>query len=764
MWHSEIAVLHEISALSLSELEEDVTEEIVEKASRLFGVRRLAFLIGKPSSRYISCIWGFRNKNTVNIYIKRHRKFPNVFTMDLGTEGELGYIFMEQSSAISEREEKLFTIFCRRLEDVLKMKKMHNDLQESETRYRKMVENNVVGVYIIQDYKFVYVNPVMAKMFGYKSPAEIIGLSPFDLTLKKDHTRVRKNIRKHIKGEAKSIRYQFHAKRKDGTTFECEVFDSRIDLYGKPAVSGTIIDISEREKAEKALIESEKRYRALFNNANDAIFLMDRSKIIECNPKTLEMFGCSSSDIIGKTPWKFSPPTQPDGRNSREKALEKINAAFEGKSQFFYWRHIRLDGTPFDAEVSLNRIIIEKKSFIQAIVRDITVRKEIEEQLQRAQKMETLGEIAGGIAHDFNNLLTGIIGNVEIALEGVSPDSPLYSILQHIRQIANRAAKLTHQLLLYSRRELLTMKLFYLENILEDMIPMLKRLIPENIVIETIFSKKKNVVYGDVGAFEQIILNLCSNARDAMPKGGKLIIKTERVYASLQYVKTHPWVKPGKYVLLSVSDTGKGMDKNTIQRIYDPFFTTKEPGKGTGLGLSMVYSLVKQHKGLIHTSSELGKGTIVEILIPIRKEKVKYTHREKKKIKFGGGETILIVEDEGIVRNMMKEALISKGYKIFTASDGKDGLKIYKKHKEEINLIITDLIMPELSGEDLYKKLSAIKEDIPFIFISGYPPTDINARISRKKGIVYLSKPFTLDDLFSRISGILKKDNEIKIN
>jgi len=272
------------------------------------------------------------------------------------------------------------------------------------------------------------------------------------------------------------------------------------------------------------------------------------------------------------------------------------------------------------------------------------------------------------------------------------------------------------------------------------------------------------VVYGDVGAFEQIILNLCSNARDAMPKGGKLIIKTERVYASLQYVKTHPWVKPGKYVLLSVSDTGKGMDKNTIQRIYDPFFTTKEPGKGTGLGLSMVYSLVKQHKGLIHTSSELGKGTIVEILIPIRKEKVKYTHREKKKIKFGGGETILIVEDEGIVRNMMKEALISKGYKIFTASDGKDGLKIYKKHKEEINLIITDLIMPELSGEDLYKKLSAIKEDIPFIFISGYPPTDINARISRKKGIVYLSKPFTLDDLFSRISGILKKDNEIKIN
>ncbi len=759
MWHSELAVLQEISILSFSESEEKMAEEVIEKASRIFGVRCLVLLIGKPSSRHISGIWGFRNNRSAALYMKKHKDTPNVFTKDLGNKGELGYIFMEQSLPISENEKKFYTIFCRRIEEVLRMRSIHNDLMESEERYRKMVENNLTGVYIIQDYKFVYVNPTLAKIFGYGSPGEIIGLSPLDLTAKKDRARVKKNIRKRIKGEVESIRYQFLGRKKNGETFECEVFGSRIELYGKLAVSGTILDISERKEAEKILREGEKRYRALFNNANDAIFLMHKTRFIECNAKTRKIFGCSSANIIGKTPWKFSPPAQPDGRNSKEKAMEKINAALKGKPQFFYWKHIRLDGTPFDAEVSLNRVIISGETFIQAIVRDITVRKQLREQLQRAQKMEALGEIAGGIAHDFNNLLTGAIGNVEIALESVKPNSPLYSNLQHIRQIANRAAKLTHQLLLYSRRELLTMEFFYLEDTLEDMIPMLKRLIPENIEIETHFSKEKNVVYGDVGAFEQIMLNLCSNARDAMPKGGKLIIKTGKIYAGARYVNTHPWMKSGKYVSLSVSDTGKGMDKDTIQRIYDPFFTTKEPGKGTGLGLAMVYSIVKQHKGFINAYSELGKGTTIEIFIPIRKGKVKSVSAKKRKIKSVSGKTILIVEDEDIVRNMMKEALIFKGYKVFTALDGKEGLKIYKRHKGEIDLIITDLIMPKLGGEDLYKILSRKETKLPFIFISGYPPTDIHFGIYRKEGIAYLPKPFSLDDLFSRITGVLKKDN-----
>ena len=392
----------------------------------------------------------------------------------------------------------------------------------------------------------------------------------------------------------------------------------------------------------------------------------------------------------------------------------------------------------------------------QAIARDISSIKKMEAELLQAQKMQAVGLLAGGVAHDFNNLLTVILGYTEKLLKTFHEDNPSYKEIQHIKESAKSAAALTSQLLAFSRRQVLKSKVTNLNPIIIKLEKMLKRIIKEDIELSLVLEENLSNIKTDESKIEQIIMNLVSNASDAMQDGGKLTIETKNVLINEEYAKKHIGSKPGSFVQLTVKDTGTGMDKKTLENIFDPFFTTKDIGKGTGLGLATVYGIVKQSHGNVFVDSELGKGTTLSIFLPQCNEKIE----EKESLKTFDekiipNETILIVEDQADVRELITQVLIQYGYNIIEATDGEDALEKCKKYKKEIHLLITDVIMPKLNGLELRDQIVAHYPEIKVIFMSGYADNVI-----AKMGIldidkVFIEKPFLPSDLMSKIKEIL---------
>jgi signal transduction histidine kinase len=428
-------------------------------------------------------------------------------------------------------------------------------------------------------------------------------------------------------------------------------------------------------------------------------------------------------------------------------------------------RYLKLDGTVFDVDVSAVPITVEGRDGAVVFFSDVTERKRaeqdrsrLEEQFRQAQKMESVGRLAGGVAHDFNNHLTVINGYCDLLLAGLNPGDPMLGSLDEIRRAGERAAALTRQLLAFSRKQVLEPKPLNLNEVVADLETMLRRLVGEDIELLTRLDPALEHVMADAGQMHQVLMNLSVNARDAMPNGGLLIIETLNVDVGDGYRSSHMESMRGPFVMLTVSDSGFGMDQETQQRIFEPFFTTKRSGAGTGLGLSTVYGIVKQSGGWIWVYSEPNRGTTFKIYLP----RVRITAAEPRtpassEDRLHGSETVLIVEDQAEVRNLTVRVLAKFGYRVLSAAGGREALALCEKHTDIIHLVITDVVMPGMTGRELADRLQQMKPELKVLYVSGYTADAIAHQGVLDPGVAYLPKPFSPDGLLRKVREMLAR-------
>ncbi|MGD0091545.1 MAG: PAS domain S-box protein [Planctomycetota bacterium] len=511
--------------------------------------------------------------------------------------------------------------------------------------------------------------------------------------------------------------------------------------------SGVMLDITEGKRAEEASRKSEEKYRCLFESSRDAIMTIEPPswKFTSGNPATVKMFGAKNeAEFISHVPWELSPERQPDGRASAEKSKEMIETAVREGSHFFEWTHRRIGGEEFPADVLLTRMEQWGKVIVQATVRDITERKKLEEVSRQAQKMEAIGQLAGGVAHDFNNILTVICGRAELTLQRLKSGSRVRGDVEQILRAGRRAAALTQQLLAFSRQQPTVPKILSLNNVIRNLTKMLRRLLREDITLSSTLDEALWAVNADPSQLDQVLLNLAVNARDAMPGGGTLTVETLNAAVDEEFCRTRQGLIPGKYAVLRVSDTGCGMSKEVKARIFEPFFTTKGLGKGTGLGLATVYGVVKQNGGYIEVESEPAKGAAFRVYLPALEAKAPTggTSTTLPAVKLGH-ETILVVEDEDEVRGFIVDVLEGYGYKAVTARDGVRALEIIKASTEQIHLLLTDVVMPEMGGLELAERAAALKPSMKVLAVSGHFDRAGIAKELSRRGILLVAKPVT---------------------
>ena len=644
-------------------------------------------------------------------------------------------------------ERYLFSIMI----DITDRKRAEMALRESEEKYRILVENSLQGLAIVQDSRIVLCNRRLAKITGY-SVEELLSLSSGEMTAiicEDDRSLIESRVLDRMAGKPTPSHYAFRGIKKDGTELWLEVYSSLIEYNGKPALQSAFMDITEHKKAAENLNKALDWQTAIFEGSRDAIMISDaNSKFVDANEATCILTGYSKEELMNMR-------TRDLDRNANPSELDDYRNRILGGEDILRETKISTkNGNGVDVEFSQRRVFISGVPYIHSIARDITIRKRLETQFQQSQKMEAIGALAGGVAHDFNNLLSVINGYSELMLEDLSEEHPLRKDLEQIKMAGKRAASLTSQLLAFSRKQILQPEIVCLNEAVAEMSTMLRRVIGEDIELAVILRSDLGLVSADPGQLQQIIMNLAINARDAMPQGGKLTIETGNVDFDEDYVSRHPMVKKGTYVMLAVSDNGMGMDAATQARIFEPFFTTK--GKGTGLGLSTIYGIVKQSDGFIWVYSELGKGTTFKVYFPrVEGKQTLKSSQNKSDSAFRGSETILVVEDEIEVRALTCRILRERGYKVIGAADGKDALRLVRAHKEEIHLVITDVIMPGMSGKELVAQLKAVRPQIEALYVSGYTGNVIIHHGILDSGIAFLQKPFTVEGLALKVREVI---------
>lgn len=517
-------------------------------------------------------------------------------------------------------------------------------------------------------------------------------------------------------------------------------------------VARQVASAVEIKRNEQALRRSEARYRSLVQSSVYGIYRSSlEGRFLDVNPALITMLGYASPEevlLLDPENDVFAQAEEHDRLIDEFRRTGRLDG-FEVK-----WK--RKDGSAITVRISGRAVSSadEPADVLEAIAEDVTDRRALEDQFRQAQKMEAVGRLAGGVAHDFNNLLMVISGYAEVILAQVDPASPLLEKGRAIQLAADRATTLTRQLLAFSRKQLLELKVVDVNAIVQDMERLLRPLIGENIDLVTVLSPEAAHTRADAGQLEQVIMNLVVNAKDAMPAGGRLTLRTENVVLDENHRRGQQFIRPGNYVTLMVSDTGMGMDRETQSRIFEPFFTTKEKGKGTGLGLSTVYGIVKQSGGYVMVQSELGRGTTFQIYLPLVKGTV-----EKRSVTVpeavGGTETILLVEDEESVRQLVRDTLSAKGYKVLEAENGEAGFAAAASHQGKLDLVITDVVMPGMGGREMVKQLIETRPGIKVLYLSGYTEDAIISDGSIEKGTAFLQKPFTLQSLSRKVREVL---------
>ncbi len=599
------------------------------------------------------------------------------------------------------------------------------------------------------------------KLTGY-SRAELLKMNFWDVVHPDFRELVKERGISRQSGGSPPPRYEFKLLAKDGRETWVDYTAGVIEYNGEPAVLGTAYDITDLKEGEKAL----RQWEHIFQHTMTAMAIggADR-KIHLCNPAFAAMHGYSVDEIVGRPIADMYAP------EDRPKLAEIIHLCDSKGHHIYESLHVRKDGTVFPVMKDVTTVKDENGHCLYRVVNvlDITERRRTEEalrkseeQLRHSQKLEAVGRLAGGIAHDFNNFLTAIAGCSDVMLSRVSPGDPLRCEIEEIRRMGDRAASLTRQLLTFSRREPNRPKVLELNALVANMEKMLRRLIGEDIELVTELGKDLGRVMADPGQLEQVIVNLAVNARDAMPHGGRLTIRTEYEDAGgPSPVDGGTAEDPGPYVALSVSDTGTGMEDEVKAHVFEPFFTTKDYANGTGLGLATVYGIVRQCNGRILLRSELGQGTTFRILLPALPAGTKEASKERKPAGEGlGTETILVVEDESTVRTLVRQVLEDRGYTVLEAQDGLEALGVVEGHACPIHLVLSDVVMPRMGGRELAEKLAPMRPETKVLFMSGYTDDAIVLHGILAAGKAYIQKPFSPRELVRKVRMVIDGSGE----
>jgi len=634
--------------------------------------------------------------------------------------------------------------------DVTERQLAQQALVESEAKFRAVAETAGCGIYIHDGKRLIYVNQALAEITGY-SRDELLAIDPWVIVHPGYRERMRANYAARLRGENIPTRYEFRFLRKDGSEGWLDFSTSSILFGGGTCLLATVFDVTERMRAEQALRKSEERYRDLFENANDMIMTCDLAgNVTSVNRMALTMTGYSLEEALQQNVFQMVAPEQ------RPRAIESMQKKLQVGGETRYEADILAkDGRRITLELA-TRLIYEHGRPVgaQAIGRDISERRHLEQQLRQAQKMEAIGRLAGGVAHDFNNLLMVIRGYTELMLDALPREDPRHLHGEKVLKAADRAHTLTQQLLAFGRKQIAAPRVMSLAGVLNDMSKMLPPLIGEDVELTIVNSLAPGNIKADPGQIEQVVMNLATNARDAMPEGGRLKLETANVTVG-EIEPLHPGVAPGKYVLLSVTDTGHGMDEPTQARLFEPFFTTKERGKGTGLGLSTVYGIVKQSGGYINFMSRRGKGTTFRIYLPmVEAEHDDAAHAPVVKKSYRGTETVLLVEDQEEVRKVTRQFLQKNGYKVLEASNGLEALQVAERYIGAIHLLLTDIVMPGMNGSELRTRLLPLRPNMRVLFMSGYTGDSMPGGAALELETL-LQKPFTFDALSRRLRDVL---------
>jgi PAS domain S-box-containing protein len=636
-------------------------------------------------------------------------------------------------------------------------------LKEAQERFRFVVDNTADVVYRLRfpDMVYDYMSPGIERLTGY-APREINGIGLERLVVAitdpagKPIAREDLGWARHVEQSGEfAVDYQVRTKTGELRWLADHSFPWR-DAQGRLlGAVGTLMDVSERKHAEEALRRSEEYFRSLIENASDPIVVMDKAGTILYESPALEkVLGWRPEERVGHSVLELLPP---EDRAAITQRLQPLMGE-PGRTDLVETRVLHRDGSWRDIEaVATSRTDEDGRITVILNVRDLTERKSLEAQLNQAQKMEAIGRLAGGVAHDFNNLTTAILGYSELMLRQLGAGDPLRRHVAEVTRAAERAASLTRQLLAFSRKQLLQPKVLEVAEVLEHSRGLLERLIGEDIELVTRTEPGVGRVRADPVQLEQVLLNLVVNARDAMPRGGRLVLEASNADLDDEYAHEHVTVRPGRYVMIAVSDTGVGMDKETQERIFEPFFTTKEKGKGTGLGLSTVYGIVQQSGGYVWVYSEVGRGTTFKLYLPRVDEEADRLApvATAAATPVAASETLLLVEDEASVRELLKELLESAGYSVLEASRPAEAITLVEARPEPIDLLITDVVLPEMMGPELARHLHQLRPGLRTLFLSGYTEGIVLDKGLMNDDAHFLQKPFTTDALESKVREVL---------
>lgn len=652
-------------------------------------------------------------------------------------------------------------------QDITERRQAEDARREIERSYRGLVEFSPDAVIVHSENYIRYLNPAGVELLGATSADEIIGKSVLDF-IHPDYRRiVGERIRQTQQGQHAAL-IELKFVRLDGRAIEVEAGAIGIDYLGKRGAQVIIRDITERKRVMMERDAERHMLDALFNQLPVGVLVRNvEGKYSRVNQKVCDILGIGCDDLIGLTVSEAAEivkAAKPDGTLLTERELPSSIAVRTGSfSDPIEAVVITPKGQVRQITTTAAPVVLGngESGGSVAVVVDVTEQHALQEQLRQSQKLESIGVLAGGIAHDFNNLLTAILGNTQLALRKLSPDDPLQNRLIEIEKAGNRAAALTRQLLAFSRRQRLERKTLNLNDTINDIMKMLKRIIGEDVEVSVRQAGSLSPVFADPTQIEQIVVNLAVNARDAMPGGGRLTIETRNVTLDAEYRREHPYAKSGKYVEIVVSDSGTGMDAETRERIFEPFFTTKEAGKGTGLGLSMVFGIVKQHGGMIEVESETGQGTTFRIYLPVDENAVKEEAPEVLSPIRGGSETILIAEDEEALRGLARSILEDSGYTVLVAKDGAEALEIYKADRERISLVLLDIVMPRMGGREAYERITQLDGAVPVLFMTGYSAEIVQYEFVKQNkfiedaGAVLMQKPYSVEALGRKVREVL---------